>query len=138
MQTGKLRLPRTARAGTQPAEECVAGEAAGEAVVVTLPEEIDLNNSGAVWDDLFALLNGPALVVADMSGTIFCDSTGMRMLVVARNRAEFSGATLRIVIRPGGALARSLAIVGFDRVLPIYHSIQDAMRAQPDGSHPAP
>jgi anti-sigma B factor antagonist len=116
----------------------VAGEAAGEAVIVTLPEEIDLNNSGAVWDDLFALLNGPALVIADMGGTIFCDSTGMRMLVVARNRAEFTGATLRIVIRPGGALARSLAIVGFDRVLPIYYSIQDAMRAQPDGAQPTP
>jgi anti-sigma B factor antagonist len=116
----------------------MAGEAAGEAVVVTLPEEIDLNNSSAVWDDLFARLTGPALVIADMSGTIFCDSTGMRMLVVVRNRAEFTGATLRIVIRPGGALARSLAIVGFDRVLPIYHSVQDALGAQPDGARPAP
>jgi anti-anti-sigma factor len=107
----------------------MAGETAGQPVIVTLPREIDLNNSDAVRGGLLALLDNPALVIADMSGTIFSDTSGLRMLVLARNHAESSGATLRIVIRPGSAVARSLSIMGFDRVLPIYHSIQDATQA---------
>jgi anti-sigma B factor antagonist len=121
-----------------PRRECMTGGTAGEPVIVTLPQEVDLSSSGSVWDDLFAVLNSPGLVIADLSGTIFCDSTGMRMLVVARNRAEFSGATLRIVVRPGGAVARSLAVVGFDRVLPIYYSLRDAVEAEPGARRLAP
>jgi anti-sigma B factor antagonist len=115
----------------------MAGRTAGEPVIVTLPEEVDLSNAGTVWDGLFAMLNDPALVIADMSRTIFCDSTGMRMLVVARNRAEFSGATLRIVVRPGGTVARSLAVVGFEHVLPIYYSLEDALEIESGARRPA-
>ena len=64
-----------------------------------------------------------------MSGTTFCDSSGMRMLLVARNHAGVSGSVLRIVIRPGSAVARSLAVLGMDGMLPIYGSLHDAMQA---------
>jgi len=51
------------------------------------------------------------------------------MLIVARDRAAASGCTLRIVIRPDSSVARSLAILGMDRMLPIYASVEDALPA---------
>ena len=104
-------------------------EIAGSPVVVTLPGEIDITNSAATKATLLGLLDNPGLVVADMTGTTFCDSSGLRVLIIARNRAAASGCTLRIVIRPDSSVARSLAILGMDRMLPIYDSVADAMPA---------
>jgi anti-anti-sigma factor len=107
----------------------VTEETAGPRAVVALPGEIDITNSAVMKASLLAVLDGPGLVIADMTGTTFCDSSGLRMLIVARDQAEASGCTLRIVIRPDSSVARSLAILGMDRMLPIYASIEDAMPA---------
>ena len=108
---------------------CVTEETAGPRAIVALPGEIDITNSAAIKASLLLVLDGPGLVIADMTGTTFCDSSGRRMLIVARDRAAASGCTLRIVIRPDSSVARSLAILGMDRVLPIYASVADAMPA---------
>jgi len=108
---------------------CVTEETAGPRAIVALPGEIDITNSAAIKASLLLVLDGPGLVIADMTSTTFCDSSGLRMLIVARDRAAASGCTLRIVIRPDSSVARSLAILGMDRVLPIYASVADAMPA---------
>jgi anti-sigma B factor antagonist len=105
----------------------VTEETAGLRAIVALPGEIDITNSAAIKASLLLALDGPGLVIADMTGTTFCDSSGLRVLIVARDRAAASGCTLRIVIRPDGSVARSLAILGMDRMLPIYASVEDAM-----------
>ncbi|HEX7162076.1 MAG TPA: STAS domain-containing protein [Trebonia sp.] len=102
---------------------------AGPRAIVTLPGEIDITNSAAVKASVLAVLDDPGLVIVDMTGTTFCDSSGLRTLIVARDRAAASGCTLRIVIRPDSSVARSLAILGMDRMLPIYASVKDAMPA---------
>ena len=107
----------------------MAEKTAGPRAIVALPGEIDITNSAAIKASLLLVLDGPGLVIADMTGTTFCDSSGLRMLIVARDRAAASGCTLRIVIRPDSSVARSLAILGMDRVLPIYASVADAMPA---------
>lgn len=109
----------------------MAGQGSGPPVLVKLPAEIDVTNARAALARLLPALDGPGLVIADMTGTTFCDSAGLRMLVTARDRAQAGGATLRIIIRPGGSVARALAILGLDRMLPIYDSVADATSAQP-------
>ncbi len=53
-------------------------------VVVTLPAEIDMANSGQVRRELYAALaTGVAVVVAGMTATTFCDTMGFRALVMA-------------------------------------------------------
>jgi hypothetical protein len=48
------------------------------AIVVTLPREIDMTNAGRVGEDLKApFAPGVGLVVADMSGTRLCDTSGI-------------------------------------------------------------
>jgi anti-sigma B factor antagonist len=107
----------------------VTEKTAGPRAIVSLPGEIDITNSTAMTASLIAVLDGPGLVIVDMTGTTFCDSSGLRMLITGRNRAAASGCTLRIVIRPDSSVARSLAILGMDRILPIYASVEDALPA---------
>jgi anti-anti-sigma regulatory factor len=60
----------------------------GYAVAVQ-PAEIDVTNAGAVGDTLLALLNrGTPGVLADMTGTRFCDLAGMRAIMRAHRRAQ--------------------------------------------------
>jgi anti-sigma B factor antagonist len=95
--------------------------------VVTLPEEIDLVNADQIGQELdAALASGVATVVADMTATRFCDTSGVRMLVLAHQRAAASGAELRVVI-PSASILRVLALTKVDTVLRIYPSLEDAL-----------
>jgi anti-anti-sigma factor len=71
-------------------------------IVVTLPGGIDLGNAGRVGADLNAAFGpGVGVVVADMSGTRFCDSSGIRELMLAHKRARASNTVFRVVAGPG-------------------------------------
>jgi anti-anti-sigma factor len=71
-------------------------------VVVRLPAEIDSSNAEHVRQQLGAVLT-PAvrIVVADLTGTTFCDVAGVRALARARTRAAAGHAELRLAVRPG-------------------------------------
>ena len=56
--------------------------------VVALPAEIDMANADDVGEQLrSAFTPGVTMVVADLTLTVFCDSYGMRALVLARRCA---------------------------------------------------
>lgn len=96
-------------------------------VVVTLPGEIDMTNACQVRQRLYAALAaGTPIVVADMTATRFCDSMGLRALVLAHKRATASGAGLRVVI-PSPAVLRIMDITGLDTVLRIYPCAGEAI-----------
>ena len=103
-------------------------------VIVALPAEVDLTNQAAVADSLLDAAVNVSVVIADMTCTTFCDSAGMRMLHVVSDYAAATGSTLRIVVSPGSSVARALAILGMDRLVSVYTSIQDATRTPPRAS----
>lgn len=109
----------------------MTGEGSGRSVLIKLPAEIDVTNARAALARLLPALDGPGLVIADMTGTTFCDSAGLRMLITVRDRARDGGSTLRIIIRPDGSVARAMTILGLDRMLPVYDSVADATAARP-------
>jgi anti-sigma B factor antagonist len=99
--------------------------------IVTLPAQIDLVNASGVGDDLRAACQpGVAVVIADMSGTTYCDSAGVRALLTARTAAAACGAKLRLVI-PSTTVLRVLSLLGLDRLLQIYSSLGSALTAGP-------
>jgi anti-sigma B factor antagonist len=99
--------------------------------VVTLRAEIDMNNADRVGADLHAALApGVTTVVADMSVTTFCDSRGIRALVLAHKHAAASDAELRLVV-PSVCVLRVMGVLGLDAVLAIYPSLQEALAVQP-------
>ena len=99
--------------------------------VVTLPAEIDMTNSDRAGADLeAAVAPGVIIVVADMTATTFCDSRGIRALVLAHKHAAAGGAELRLVV-PSASVVRVLTVLGLDHCLAIYPSLHEAVAVQP-------
>jgi len=98
-------------------------------VVVRLPAEIDIANSLDACLQLCVAIDGGApVVIADMTRTRFCDSSGFRMLLVAADIAAERDAQFRVVVQPGSAVLRAIGVMAFDRVLNIYFRLQEALR----------
>jgi anti-sigma B factor antagonist len=101
-----------------------------EPVVVELPAEIDMANAEDVGEQLrAAFTTGVTVVIGDLTSTVFCDSSGMRILVVADDCAAASGAELRLAVPPGHVL-RILTLMGIDRLLSIYPSLAAALAGE--------
>jgi anti-anti-sigma factor len=99
--------------------------------VVALPAEIDMANADGVGEQLCsAFAPGVSMVVADMTLTVFCDSYGMRALVLARRFAADCHAQLRLVVSHPSVL-QVLRLAGLDRLLPVYPSLGAALTDGP-------
>ncbi len=69
----------------------------GDAVVLTLRGEFDLTSAPTFARELKAAESGnPRQLVIDLSGLEFMDSTGLRALLVARERAQSDGYDLSL------------------------------------------
>jgi anti-sigma B factor antagonist len=105
--------------------------------VVAAPTEIDISNAHALRT---ALLNASALqtgtLVVDMSRTEFCDSTGLNVLVRAYERARDDGGQLLLVIR-ASAVMRIFAVIGINRLMPIFADLEQALEHVQDPSDTA-
>ncbi len=107
-----------------------------EPVTVTLPEEIDIASAfGAGLDLMAALWAGASVVVADLTGTVFCDGAGARMLAEAHREATARAAELRIAA--SWRVRRVLVLVRLDDVLPVYPTLSAALAGGPPGQLPA-
>jgi anti-sigma B factor antagonist len=100
-------------------------------VVITLPAQIDMANAGRAGQQLgSALTPGVTTVIADMTATTFCDSSGISMLIRAHQQAAANGTELRLVV-PSAAVLRALTLVRMDCLLPVYPSLSQALAARP-------
>jgi anti-sigma B factor antagonist len=103
-------------------------------VVVTLPAEIDFMNAAEVCDQICAVFRpGIAVVVADLTATTFCDTAGIRHLLLADERARAGQVELRFVVPAVGSVQRVLGLTGVDRVLAVYRTLDTAIA----GRHPS-
>jgi len=106
--------------------------------IVTLPAEIDIRNAECVARDMCeALRPGVRVLIADMSLTQFCDSSGIRSIVIAHDRAIRNDAEFRLVI-PSARVLRVLSVLGLDHLLQIYPSLGMALTSSPGRSPQAP
>ena len=96
------------------------------AYAVSIEGELDLYSAPQVRAELEALAIEPAEVVLDLGGVTFVDSTALGAIL----------ASARILREAGGGLAlvaadertrKLLALVGVDRVLPVYESSEQAV-----------
>lgn len=111
-----------------------------QTVVVTLPTEIDLANSGQVRDALTrALCNGATTLIADATRTTFLSCAGLGALTSAHHQAAAAGAQLRMAASP--AVRRILELTGTEHLFQTYPTVAAALDSeQPptgsNGSHP--
>jgi anti-sigma B factor antagonist len=100
-------------------------------VVVALPAEIDMATAGRAGQQLgSAFAASVTAVIADMTATTFCDSSGISMLVRAHKQAAATSTQLRLAV-PSTAVRRTLALVQVDSLLPVYPSLTQALAAKP-------
>jgi anti-sigma B factor antagonist len=102
-----------------------------EPVIVRLPAEIDIANAEDVGEQLrCAFTPGITLVIADLTATVFCDSSGLRQLLLAHRRAQACHAQVRFAI-PHREVLGVLQVTELDRLLSVYPSLNAAMSARP-------
>ena len=102
-------------------------EMASGVPVVTAPEEIDITNAPQLRSALLeAAAHGHGTLVVDMTGTQFCDSSGLHTLLAAHKRAQADGGELLLVI-PAAPVLRIFAITGIDRMIPNFTSLDQAI-----------
>ncbi|HXL96553.1 MAG TPA: STAS domain-containing protein [Streptosporangiaceae bacterium] len=100
-------------------------------VIVVLPAEIDVTNCDQVVARLTAALTpGVSLVIADMTSTIFCDTSGVRALVRAYDRAVTDDVAFRLAIPADGSVRRVLELTGIIRLLPVYLGLDEAIASR--------
>jgi anti-anti-sigma factor len=106
----------------------------GRHAVVTMPDEIDLGNSGDVDEQLKAVAGQvPDLITADLTGTVFCDSAGVYVLSRTRELVAARGGELRLAMGDS-PVARIFELTGLDQIMPVYRDVQqslDTPRAEP-------
>jgi anti-sigma B factor antagonist len=97
-------------------------------VVVGVTGELDLAVAGKLESCLTSLgITGGQTLVIDLSELDFLDSTGLRVLVMARHRAEQEGWRL-VLIRGPEPVARIFELTRMDQQLEIVSS-RDALAA---------
>jgi anti-sigma B factor antagonist len=99
--------------------------------VVAFPGEFDISNAGDLAKQMrTAITPGVSAVVADLTTTQFCDSSGLRVIVLAYDWAKADNVELRLAVPPGSALV-VLKLIGLDQLLPIYPSLDKALAGEP-------
>jgi anti-anti-sigma factor len=98
-------------------------------VTVRCSGDLDLACAPRMRAALLApIRDGAPGVVADLSATTFCDSTIFSVLVELHRAALARGVSYSIAADPV-AVARPLALLGLDRLLPLYDDLDDARAA---------
>ena len=97
--------------------------------VVTTPDEIDVSNAAQFRAALLSAAGrGRTAIIVDMTGTEFCDSTGLNVLIRAHRQADQAGGEIRLAVG-GTALQRILAVTGVATMFGVYDSLTAALRA---------
>lgn len=106
----------------------------GGVPVVTAPAEIDITTAGQLRAMLAAwAARGHTTVVVDLTGTEFCDSAGLTVLVRAHKQALAAGGELRLVVPADGSLPRVFTVTGLDQWMPPFTGLEQALAQMPDG-----
>ena len=101
-------------------------------VLVRMPAEVDLATAPALRDELLGPLDRDGVhLVVDARDVTFMDSSGVNVLVRARERAAALGGSLHVVTGSSG-VRRVLEITGLDERLGLVGSLEIAFSCASD------
>ncbi|MFF8267882.1 STAS domain-containing protein [Streptomyces sp. NPDC016562] len=105
--------------------------------VMEIAGDLDFDQAPRLRQTLVALSLRPGqLLVLDLSGLRFCDSSGIAALILARNRAVAARADIALAAVPAGT-ARVLGIVGLDHLFPMHSDVDAATAVRPGTRAPS-
>ena len=101
--------------------------------VVALAGESDVYTSDQLRGALESeAAKGVALLIVDLSGLEFMDSTGVHVLLDIRVMMKERGGKLALA-QPQSTVARVLNLVGADQLIPVYGTVEEAAGGTPQG-----
>ena len=104
------------------------GDAGAVCAVVRLAGEADATTH-ALGEALRAeAANRPALLLVEMSGLRFIDSSALNAILRVHEDLRAVGCVLALV-GPWGSVARVLRLVGADRLIPVFASVEAALES---------
>ena len=104
--------------------------------VVALTGESDVYTYDQLRGALEAeVTRGIALLIVDLSGLEFMDSTGVQVLLDIRVMMNDRGGQLALA-QPQNTVARVLNLVGADQLVPVYASVGEAVAGIPQRLRP--
>ena len=110
---------------------------AGDAAVVSAPAEVDITTAGRFRAVLLEAIAGDhPVVVVDMTRSLFCDASGLHILVRAHKRAVSQGGELRLVVPADGAVPRVVRLTCLDHLIPCFSSLARALARTPAATRP--
>ena len=96
----------------------------GSSVLVTVRGDLDLQVAARVADEISqAEAAQPQLLVLDLSGLSFMDSSGMGVVAAAHARAADAGRRF-VVVRPPYSVRRAFELSNFNEMLEIVEDAQ--------------
>ncbi|MFD4032204.1 STAS domain-containing protein [Streptomyces sp. NPDC058637] len=104
----------------------------GEWTVLRIRGELDLVSSPVVRQSVHgAVAEGQHDVVLDLSGVLFCDSSGVGVLIASRHLMKSCGGRLRLILPARGAVDGShvnkvLGALGVRRLFEVYPDAESA------------
>jgi anti-anti-sigma factor len=103
----------------------------GDAWLFTLEGELDLASAGRLRDALEGPMDdGASGIVFDMARCSFVDSSGLKVLLEARQTLDGSSPDTRVVlVAPAPQPERLLRMTSVDTVLPVFDSREEAEAA---------
>jgi anti-anti-sigma factor len=95
----------------------------GDRAIVTVRGDLDLQVAERVVAELAKVEEGaPALLVIDLSGLSFMDSSGMGVIAAAQARAVEAGRRI-VLVRPPYSVRRAFEVSGFDVVITVVDDL---------------
>ncbi|MFD7707695.1 STAS domain-containing protein [Streptomyces sp. NPDC059785] len=105
----------------------------GEWAVLQVTGEMDLMTSPVVRQGVHdAVADGRHSLVLDLSDVLFCDSSGVGVLIASRRLMHSCGGRLRLILPAQGAVDgshvnRVLAALGVRRLFDVYQDLDAAL-----------
>ncbi|WP_406170624.1 STAS domain-containing protein [Streptomyces sp. NBC_00996] len=109
----------------------------GEWAVVRVSGELDLVTSPVLRQRVHdAVADGRRSLVLDLSEVLFCDSSGVGVLIATRRLIRSCQGTLRLILPAQGAIDgshvnRVLAALGVRRLFDVYPDVPTAVADEP-------
>jgi anti-anti-sigma factor len=108
--------------------EQVELEQLGNVLVAHVSGEVDLSNATSVTERLVeAMPNSATALVLDLSGTLYLDSSGVRMLFELAQRLRNRGQELELVVPDDSNVKRVLLLTEVERVVPMSSTVEAAV-----------
>jgi anti-sigma B factor antagonist len=103
----------------------IKAERQGDAVLVSARGDLDLAATEPAERELqIAEGESPSLIVIDLAGVDFIDSSGLRVLLMAAERAGEAGRRF-VVARAGGQVSKVIEMTGSDELLELVTDLPD-------------